>query len=313
MATKGSIDIVVNLRTPREMGTGLNPTDETFRKQTRQSDPALITGVEVEDYLRKMDRAGIERSILCAIKSGPSNVPGPVHLPYERVAEVCAQYPDRFSGAAGIEPNLGMEQLRQLEYAVKELGFVSAHYYPHWFDIPPEHPYMYPVYAKCVELDVPIMIHVGHNLVYTRQQRLPSCARPISFDRIQILLPELKLVGIHMGTPWHDEMISMAWKHENVYFCGDAYAPKHWPPQVKHYINTYGQDKFIFGTDWPVIDNERAVKDVLEDDYRPEPFRKMMRDNAIKVFKLPDGGLAERPENWAELLKPYGRDTLLDS
>ena len=45
-------------------------------------------------------------------------------------------------------------------------------------------------------------------------------------------------------------MISCCWKHPNVYMAGDAYAPKHWPASVVHFANTFGQDKFLFGTDF---------------------------------------------------------------
>ena len=81
-------------------------------------------------------------------------------------------------------------------------------------------------------------------------------------------------------------MISMAWKHENIYIGGDAYAPKHWPKEMIHYANTYGQDKFLFGTDWPVIDPIRAVREVNTLNFRPGPLKKIMRDNAIRIFKL---------------------------
>jgi hypothetical protein len=81
-------------------------------------------------------------------------------------------------------------------------------------------------------------------------------------------------------------MISMAWKHENIYIGGDAYAPKHWPKEIVHYANTYGQDKFMFGTDWTVVDPVRGVNDVMELNFRPGPLQKIMRDNAWRVFKL---------------------------
>ena len=81
-------------------------------------------------------------------------------------------------------------------------------------------------------------------------------------------------------------MIAMAWKHPNVYLAGDAYAPKHWQPQLVHYANTYGQDKFLFGTDWPVIDPERAMREFDELQFRDEPRRKILRDNALSLFKL---------------------------
>jgi predicted TIM-barrel fold metal-dependent hydrolase len=131
------------------------------------------------------------------------------------------------------------------------------------------------------------MMQVGHNLIYQEHRRLPSVGRPICLDRVAILFPELPLIGIHLGVPWHQEMISMAWKHKNIFIGGDAYAPKHWPPEIVHYANTYGQDKFMFGTDWPVIDPVRAVSDVRELKFREEPFRKIMGDTARRVFKLP--------------------------
>jgi len=54
-----------------------------------------------------------------------------------------------------------------------------------------------------------------------------------------------------------------------------------------HYLNTYGRHKVLFGTDWPVIDPERAVADVKALGLRPESERALMRDNALRVFKLP--------------------------
>ena len=55
-----------------------------------------------------------------------------------------------------------------------------------------------------------------------------------------------------------------------------------------HYANTYGQDKFLFGTDWSVIDPERAMNEMMDLDFRPEPLKKILRNNAIRLFNLPD-------------------------
>lgn len=301
MTTKGAIDIVVNLRTPDEVEAGQSATDDNFADQVRQSSDTR-RGTSIPDYLRLMDRAGIERSLLIAVRCGDMHVQGSVSIPYARVAEICRAHPDRFSGLAGIDPTLGLQQLRELEQAVREFGFVGAHYYPHWFDMAPDHPYVFPIYGKCAELDIPIMMQVGQNLIYQRDRRLPSVGRPICLDRVAILFPELKLIGIHLGVPWMDEMIAMAWKHENIFIGGDAYAPRYWPPQIVHYSKTYGQDKFLFGTDWPVIAPERAVREIANHDYPPGPYQKMMRDNAIRVFRLPDHGLSTEPAHWRTAL-----------
>lgn len=281
----GHIDIVCNLYTPVEVRNGQTGIDDHFKKQVRMS-AKMRRGIDIPEYLRMMDEAGIEHALLIAVRAGDLRVKGSFHISYERVAQICARYPDRFSGLAGVDPTLGMQQLVELEYAVNELGFVGAHYYPHWFDLAPDHAYVFPIYAKCIELDIPIMMQVGHNLVYTRDRRLPSVAKPITLDRVAILYPELRLLGIHLGVPWTDEMISMCWKHENIYAAGDAYAPKHWPKQMVHYANTYGSHKFLFGTDWPVIDPIRAVREVGDLNFRPESYAQIMRDNAIRIFKL---------------------------
>jgi predicted TIM-barrel fold metal-dependent hydrolase len=223
---------------------------------------------------------------LIAVRAGDINIKGGFEIPYERVQEVCQQYPARFSGLAGIDPFRGMQGVYDLEQAVKEYGFVGAHLYPHWCGLAPDHAKYYPFYSKCCELDIPIMMQVGHNLVYSRERRLPSVGRPICLDQVAIDFPELRLIGIHIGIPWTDEMISMCWKHENVYTAGDAYAPKYWPDAFVHYANSYGRHKVMFGTDWPVIDPERAVAEVDALGFRDEAKQMLMRDNALRVFKL---------------------------
>ena len=289
----GSIDIVCNLFTPLEVRNNQTGLDETFKTQVRMSD-AMRGGVEIEDYIAKMDRCGIERSLLIAVRCGDLAVRGSFELPYARVAEVCAANPDRFSGLAGVDPFRGMQGLRDLEAAVKQHGFVAAHLYPHWFGLAPDDAKYYPYYAKCCELDIPIMMQVGQNLIYSRERRLASVGRPICLDKVAIDFPELKLLGIHIGVPWTDEMIAMAWKHENIFIGVDAYAPKHWPEQLVPYLDSYGRDKVLFGTDWPVIDPERAVKEIGDLRLRPQTMQKLMRDNALRVFRLPESAVAAK-------------------
>ena len=283
----GAIDIVCNLFTEREVAEGRTGLDETFKAQVRMSEE-MRGGVSIPRYLEKMAAAGIDRSLLIAVRAGDLAVRGSCEIEYERVAEVCAEHPDKFSGLAGVDPFRGMDGIYQLRHAVEELGFVGAHLYPHWFGLAPNDRRYYPYYAKCCELDIPIMMQVGHNLIYSRERRLPSVGRPITLDEVAIDFPDLKLIGIHIGVPWTDEMISMAWKHENIYIGADAYAPKHWPPQLVHYLNSYGQDKVLFGTDWPVIDPERAMAEIRDMELRDGPKAKLLRENALKIFRLPE-------------------------
>jgi hypothetical protein len=236
--------------------------------------------------LRRMDAAGIEKAFLIAAKIGRLGLPASYHIPYQVVVDAVKAYPDRFFGLAGIDPFEGMAGVRELERAVSELGFIGAHVYPHWFELAPDHAKYYPFYAKCVELGVPIQLQVGQSLIYSPANPMRSVGQPITLDAVACDFPELKLIGIHIGIPWHDEMIAMAWKHPNVYIGSDAHAPKYWPQSFVRYLNSYGQDKVVFGTDFPVIDFGRAMDEIAGLDLKPEVLAKLLRRNAEKIYGL---------------------------
>jgi predicted TIM-barrel fold metal-dependent hydrolase len=245
-----------------------------------------VQSITHEQMIAQMNEAGVERAFLVACKLGQEGTPGSWSMPYEWIAEAVAEYPDRFSGLAGVDPTEGMRGLRQLEHAVKELGFIGAHTYPHWFELPPNDRKYYPFYAKCCELGIPIQMQVGQSLVYYKKRPLRSVARPILLDDIACDFPELKLIGIHIGIPWHDEMIAMAWKHENVFIGSDAHSPKYWPDSFVHYLNSYGSKKVLFGTDYPVLAFKRTIDEISALGLKPESQRAFLRDNALRVYGL---------------------------
>ena len=133
----GAIDIVINLHTPEVVA--IRPGWHTdFLGGKIGADSETIQGLPLERYLQRMDRAGIQLAFIAAAKAGSKGHPANWHLPYELVADVVKKYPTRFKGLAGLDPAEGMEGVRKLEYAIRELGFVGAHLYPHWFELPPQ-------------------------------------------------------------------------------------------------------------------------------------------------------------------------------
>jgi len=283
-----AFDAVANIWTPEALSHRPNWTDGFFVGKVKGKHDS--GGISLESMLEQMDEAGIGTAFLVAAKTGRLGLPGSYHMPPEVVADAVSQYPDRFRGLIGIDPTMGMNGVRALEDAVTNMGFIGAHLYPHWFDLAPNHARYYPFYAKCIELGVPVQMQVGQSLIYSKDQRCRSVGRPITLDDIACDLPELRLIGSHVGIPWHDEMIAMAWKHENIYILTDAHSPKYWPDTVVKYLNSYGQDKVIFGTDFPVLRFKRTVDEIDALGLKPEVRRKFMRDNALRVFGLDEKG-----------------------
>ena len=78
----------------------------------------------------------------------------------------------------------------------------------------------------------------------------------------------------------------MAWKHPNVFIGSDAHSPKYWPKSFVDFINSYGQDMVIFGTDFPVLDFERTTREISDLNFKPAVRQKFLRDNAARIYKL---------------------------
>lgn len=279
------VDAVCNLFTPEIIASRPSWSKE-FLSGKIGSQPEHVKGVSLEGHIELMDEAKIERAFLLAPKMGRAGLPQSWQLEPKIVFDAVQKHPDRFSGIIGIDPFTGMRGVRELETMVKEYGFIGAHSYPHWFELPPDHARFYPFYAKCAELDIPIQMQVGHCLRYSNEYPLPSVGKPSTVDTIACHFPELKIIGIHIGWPWTEEMIAVAYKHPNVYIGSDAYAPKYWDPKFVHYINTFGQDKVLFGTDWPVISHLRAREEIAELNLRPTSELKFMRSNALSLYSL---------------------------
>ncbi|MGY9048277.1 hypothetical protein P775_24795 [Puniceibacterium antarcticum] len=280
-----AIDIACNLHEPGDATSHGGGLSSAFRDLLHLDDQAR-TGAGVDVLLDQMDRAGIERSFLIAVRAGDMRIRGSFEIPYARVAQICARHPDRFSGLAGIDPTRGMAGLRDLENAVRDMGFVGAHLYPHWFAMAPDHARYYPYYAKCCELDVPIQVQVGHALIYDPDRPLRSVGQPMTLDTVACDFPELKLVGTHIGVPWTDEMISVAFKHPNVRIATDAHPPRHWPASLIDYLAKRGVGKVMFGTDWPVVDPVRARNQIDAMEISTEARNALLRESALAFYRI---------------------------
>ena len=232
----------------------------------RQSGSAAIldSGVTTEQIVESMDRAGIHKLMLSAWHR-----PGKWIHHNDDVSKMISQYPDRFVGVAAVNLENPVEAVRELGRAVNDLGFKALRVVPWLWNRPPNDRFYFPLYVKCIELEIPFCTQVGHT-----GPLMPSeTGRPIPYlDEVALIFPDLKIIGGHIGYPWTDEMIALAWKHENVYVDTSAYLPRYYPPQLIHYMKSYGQDKVLFGTNFPQLSLRSA-------------FNKLRRWDSLKMCR----------------------------
>lgn len=279
-----AIDFHCNLFTPEAIERHWYGQPEMYRLIKWWKMEERVKGISVDDFIAVMDAAELEKALIPAIRMMSYQKKTMVwDITEEEVYAAVSRHPDRLVGLCGFNPLQKLDSVRNVERAVKDYGFKGVYIHTYGFGIPLDHRLYYPLYAKCVELGIPVSMQVGHSA-----EHMPNeLGRPIHLDNIALDFPELKLVGAHTGWPWTEEMISLAWKHENVYLGIDAHNPKYLEPTLVHFMKTRGQNKVIYGTNYPAITHAESIACIRNELGLTEKVAdKILRGNAARVYGL---------------------------
>jgi hypothetical protein len=236
--------------------------------------------------LALMDEAGVDIALLTA---EDAETTAGMKVPNDKVADFVKQNPERFLGMAAVDPHKGMGAVRELERAVQELDMKCLCLEPWLHKLRSNDKLYYPIYAKCVELDIPVWIHTSINYV----PQLPmDFGRPIYLDEVAGHFPELKIIAGHGGWPWVNEMMAFLWRHPNAHTDISAIRPKYlampgtgWETLVQ-YGNSLLQDKVLFGTAWPAQQFKESIEEIRKLPIKKDVMLKWLGGNAKRLLKL---------------------------
>lgn len=266
----------------RDMFYGGPETSFLLKHGSKDMLPPPLT---TEQYVQQMDAAGYDMVFLSAVKMGSyrcrrMNVDYSNEMVYEEVKKA----PDRLVGICGYDPLNVMDSIRAIEKAVKEYGFKGVYAHPITWGIAANDRRMYPLYTKCVELDIPISMQVGQSY-----EPLPSePGRPIYVDQVALDFPGLKFIMSHTGYPWHEEAVALCSKHDNLYMDCSAHPPKVVAARMKPLLDFMdtglGRNKVLFGTNsmpFPMV-----TPGFMALPLKDESKAAILAGNATRLFKL---------------------------
>jgi predicted TIM-barrel fold metal-dependent hydrolase len=229
----------------------------------REGDPIHVT-------LREMDTAGIERGMIGLGELG---------------ALALKKHPDRFIPSTSIDPNAGMEGIRQLVREYETFGVRAVTCFPAgtFPQVAINDKKMYPLYAKCIELGIPVFCCAG--VPGPRLKMEPQRVELI--DEVMYDFPELVFVTRHGCEPWTELAVRLMLKWPGLHYSTSAFAPKYYPKNIVDYANTRGADKIIYGGYFPMgLSLERIMAELPHVPFRDEVWPKFLRDNALRVLGL---------------------------
>jgi predicted TIM-barrel fold metal-dependent hydrolase len=193
------------------------------------------------------------------------------------------EHPERFSGVLEVDPNKGMDEVRKIEQYHDEFAIKAVSSFPSGL-MPLKavnDKLYYPIYAKCVELGLPMLQNAG-----IAGPRFPSWPQHVEhFDEVCYDFPELKLVMRHGAEPWEKLAWKLMLKWPNLYYMTSAFAPKYYPEEIVKYANSRGADKIMYAGYFPMgLSLERIMSDMPKVPFRESVWPKFLFENANRVF-----------------------------
>lgn len=301
----------------------------------RRSDPSVFIRdgeriIKMGDWLRKvpahymdvqaklaaMDANGIAMTALSINDPGPEwfgdEGPEVARILNNFVADIVRNHPTRFFGLCVLPLQDMAASLVELDRCVNQLGMKGVLLYTNLAGRFPDEPEFRPLFARAVELDVPVLLHPAKPITteFVKGYEMTSSLgnmfdNTIALTRIIMAgildeFPKLKLVCPHLGgtLPYiigrldHQTQVL---KRGPKYLtrAPSAYLKSVWldvvsplPLAIKFAHEFMGPDRLIFSSDHPWVDPSEIIRCVREAGLSAEDQSKIFAGNAQRLFKL---------------------------
>jgi len=237
-------------------------------------------------FMQEMDEARIDVGVVLG-RNSPEVFLGrkfnAAYIRNEILAELQVKYPGRLIAFAGIDPTSTVhDAVQETERSIRELGLKGIFLEPgRSLGTGPDDARLFPIYDKCVELDVPV------NLMGGPFGGLDiDAGNPLYVDRVATRYPQLKLICGHGCYPHIQEIVGVAFKHPNVYVSPDLYM---FAPGGKDYVEAANgalADQFLFGSCYPFIALGEAVEMTGRLGLNKDVLERYFSGNARKILGL---------------------------
>ena len=139
-------------------------------------------------------------------------------------------------------------------------------------------PRLFPLYEACANR-IPVLLHTGDNRY--------DCSNPDRMIRLLKMFPKTTFIGAHFGgwSVWQ-EATKLLHGHDNFYV--DTSSTFHWVESslVKQFIRTYGSERVMFGSDFPMWNVKPELDNMLSLKLSDDEYENIFHKTAEKVFGI---------------------------
>ena len=243
----------------------------------------------VTDLLEAMDGSGVDFSVLVNI--GWSDQ-GLCRETNDFLLSSAQTYPGRLAVFCGINPAAGAEAVKEVhrcaDLGAKGVGELHPDYQGYSLD---DERVMKPVMEAARERGLVVLTHASEPVGHEYSGK--GAVTPDILYRFVSSFPESQVVLAHWGggLPFYALMPEVRRALGNVYF-DSAASPFLYEASIFEKVASFvGAEKVLFATDYPLIKQERLLRQVQENDLTRYARELILGGNAARLLKL-DGAAA---------------------
>ena len=253
--------------------------DPCFSQLYSQPKARLITA---EELVASMDEARIDLSVVLNIGWASHELCIETN---DYILDSVSRYPDRLIGFCSIQPKAGDDAIIELERCAKAgaRGIGEMRSDMQGFDLT-DKKIMEPLVDVAIKHDLILLTHssepVGHQY-FGKGSITPDILYSFVMD-----FPDLKVVCAHWGggLPFYALMPEVAEALNNVFFDTAATIFLYQPQIFQQVSDIIGSDKILFGSDHPLISQDRIIAQIQSLELPQEDKNKILGDNAQNLL-----------------------------
>lgn len=228
---------------------------------------------EVNDLLLEGEKAGVDHFIIQSVATTPKQV---AHI-NEFIAGEVKSHKDKFTGLGTLHPE-SQDVRGDVEHVI-ELGLHGIKLHPDIQNFDVDDKRCIKIYEECERFNLPILFHTGDSRYdHSNANRFAPILRAF---------PNTTMIGAHFGgySVWEDACEKLRGIPNLYVDCSSSFFKIDKKTALK-LIKSYGVDRVMFGTDYPMWRTQTEIDFLLSLDLADEEYSKIFSKNAIKVYNV---------------------------
>ena len=229
----------------------------------------LLDG-KISTLLEHGERAGIGHFIVQSVATAPKQASGINHF----IAKTIAAGNGRFTGLGTLHPD--SDRIDEEIDEILELGLKGVKLHPDIQRVAIDDPRMNRIYRRC-EGTLPILMHTGDSRF--------DFSNPGRMLPVLQKYPNLTVIGAHLGgwSVWEEAAQRLSGFKNFLVDCSSSFYAMT-PKKAKELLLSYGTDRVLFGTDYPMWKPEIEIERFMNIDLTEEQREDILYRNAAKLF-----------------------------